>query len=72
MSPIFWLVGLVIVFIIYDEGTRLRRRVKALEERLDRIEGVTHEPGSDRPAGGRPFGRPGRDRDDRGEGGFPS
>jgi len=39
MEPLIWLIALVIVFIIYDEGQRLRRRVRSLEERLDRLEG---------------------------------
>ncbi len=65
MNPIIWLAALAIIFIFYDEGQRLRRRVKALEERLDRLEG--------RPEAPRPSGA-GREsaRDWSSEGRFPS
>ncbi len=65
MNPIIWLAGLALVFIIYDEGQRLRRRVKALEERLDHLEG--RAPAATREIRS-PFGR----REDSGEGRFPS
>jgi ubiquinone biosynthesis protein UbiJ len=36
---VLWLIGLAVLFLVFDEGQRVRRRVKALEERLDRLEG---------------------------------
>jgi len=39
LGPVLWLVGLAVLFLLFDEGQRVRRRVKALEERLDRLEG---------------------------------
>lgn len=39
MSAVAWLIALAVVFLIYDEGQRLRRRVRALEDRLDNLEG---------------------------------
>ena len=38
LSPIIWLIALAVVFVIIDEGQRLRRRVKAVEDRLDSLE----------------------------------
>lgn len=64
MNPIIWLVALTIVFVVYDEGQRLRRRVKNLEDRLDRLEGVSREPRDGRTSSG--VG------DDRGDRRYPS
>jgi hypothetical protein len=49
MGPIFWVIALVVIFLILDEGQRLRRRVKALEDRLERLE---PEGGARAPDGG--------------------
>ncbi len=68
MNPIIWLVALVIVFVVYDEGQRLRRRVKSLEDRLDRLEGVSREPEGGRSSGRTTF----EGGDDRGGGRYPS
>ncbi len=38
MNLIGWLVGLAALFVLFDEWQRLRRRVKALEDRLERLE----------------------------------
>lgn len=39
MNPVIWLVGLALLFVLFDEWQRLRRRVRRLEERLDRLDG---------------------------------
>jgi hypothetical protein len=51
LSPIIWLIALAVVFVIIDEGQRLRRRVKAVEDRLDSLE---HGGRDQTPGGGLP------------------
>jgi len=60
LGPVLWLVGLAVLFLLFDEGQRVRRRVKALEERLDHLDG------------GRPVGRGNGFGGSDGEGGVPS
>jgi len=38
LNPIIWLIGLAVAFVLLDEWQRLRRRVKALEDRVERLE----------------------------------
>jgi ubiquinone biosynthesis protein UbiJ len=38
LNPIIWLIGLAVAFVLLDEWQRLRRRVKALEDRVARLE----------------------------------
>ncbi|MCL6580800.1 MAG: hypothetical protein K6U08_04185 [Firmicutes bacterium] len=38
MNAVFLLVALAVLFVMFDEWQRLSRRVRSLEERLDRLD----------------------------------
>jgi len=50
LNPIIWLAGLALLFVLFDEWQRLRRRVKAIEDRLERLDHMRRDEGGRYPS----------------------